>query len=80
MEDSIVMNPKPNPQRANTANEYQLTTNESQQAVQAVHIPIKQAKTENNLSLVHFPIRPRNIQSSSNMIKVMRNNLLKNAF
>lgn len=77
MEDSIVMNPKPNPQRANSANEYQLTTNESQQAV---HIPIKQAKTENNLSSVHFPILPRNIQSSSNMIKGMRKNLLKNAF
>ena len=74
------MKTKPNPQRANSANEYQLTTNESQQAIQAVHIPIKQAKTENNLSSVHFPILPRNIQSSSNMIKGMRKNLLKNAF
>ena len=74
------MKTKPKPQRANSAIEYQLTTNESQQAVQAVHIPIKQAKTENNLSSVHFPIRPRNIQSSSNMIKGMRRNLLQNAF
>lgn len=80
VDESIVMNTKPKQIRANTTNEYQLTTNDSQQAVQAVHIPIKQAKTENCISLVHFPLRPRNIQSSSNMLKGMRKNLLKNAF